>query len=135
MRFEACAEPPTIGQAIVHHELGVVICEQIVALNCSTAAPITTVRARSADRSTWRSVVAELQARERNGMFALDWIEPRYVEYLIDEATKLRADEGLTLRGPREESVASPLGSRDRQRSPAAESVHLPGETEPLDLR
>jgi hypothetical protein len=44
-----------------------------------------------AERSTWRAVVEELQTRERDGTFAPDWIEPRYVEYLIDEATRLRA--------------------------------------------
>jgi hypothetical protein len=110
VRFEARAEPPTIGHVIVYHELGVVICEQIVAVDRSYGPPITTVLARPAERSTWRAVVEELQTRERDGTFALDWIEPRYVEYLIAQATSLRAGQGLTLRGPREESGASLLG-------------------------
>jgi hypothetical protein len=79
VRFDALAEPPAIGEAIAHPELGVLICEQIAAIDRSHTPPISTVIAALADDSTWKWVLVKLNAPRpgRNRRGRLDRTEPR----------------------------------------------------------
>jgi len=91
VRFEAHAEPPAIGEAIFHPEHGVLICEQIAAIDRSYTPPISTVIAAPADDDTWKWMLVKLNARDQAGIVVDDWIEPSHVEHVTDEATALRA--------------------------------------------
>jgi hypothetical protein len=91
VRFDAHAEPPAIGEAIAHPELGVLICEQIAAIDRSDSPPISTVIAGPANDATWKWVLVKLNARDQAGTVVDDWIEPNHVEHVIDQATAIRA--------------------------------------------